>query len=103
MTLLIKNGEYAFLIKNVIMKGVPVITNFKRSFYQTFNQTNLLWNWCKTFKLYEKSGVGWFVIFLKCDILIIDTWNEYIKKSDGIVNLFSIVNVMLGCLLFKKF
>ena len=42
MTLLIKNGEYAFLIKDVIMKGVPIITNFKRPFYQTFNQTNLL-------------------------------------------------------------
>ena len=42
MTLLIKNGEYAFLIRNVIMKGVPVITNFKRPSYQTFNQTNLL-------------------------------------------------------------
>ena len=28
------------------------------------------------------------MIFLKCDILIIDTWNEYIKKIDGMVNLF---------------
>ena len=25
------------------------------------------------------------------------------KKSDGMVNFFSIVNLMLGCLLFKKF
>ena len=25
---------------------------------------------------------------LKCEILIIDTWDEYIKKSDGMVILF---------------
>ena len=25
---------------------------------------------------------------LKCEILIIDTWNEYIRKSDGMVILF---------------
>ena len=43
------------------------------------------------------------MICLKCEILIIDTWNEYIKKSDRMVNLISSVNVMLGCLLFKKF
>ena len=36
----------------------------------------------------EKSCTGWFLICLKCEILIIDTWNEYIKKSDGMVNLF---------------
>ena len=32
--------------------------------------------------------IGRFMIRLKCEILIIDTWNEYIKKSDGMVNLF---------------
>ena len=43
MTLLIKNCEYAFLIRLdlmrffVIVKGVPVITNFKRPIYQTFS------------------------------------------------------------------
>ena len=29
-----------------------------------------------------------YVIRLKCEILIIDTWNEYIKKNDRMVNLF---------------
>ena len=24
----------------------------------------------------------------ECEILIIETWNKYIKKSDGMVNLF---------------
>ena len=44
------------------------------------------------------------MICLKCEILIIDTWNEYIKKSDGMLNLgFFTVNLILGCLLFKKF
>ena len=35
-----------------------------------------------------KTCIGQFVIFLKCEILIIDTWNEYIKKNDEMVNLF---------------
>ena len=45
------------------------------------------------------------MICLKCEILVIDTWNEYIKKGDGMVEwliCLSIVNLMLGCLLFKK-
>ena len=42
MTLSIKNGGYAFLMRldlmfSVIMKGVPIITNFKRPIYQAFN------------------------------------------------------------------
>ena len=28
------------------------------------------------------------MVCLKCEILIIDILNEYIKKSDGMVNLF---------------
>ena len=36
----------------------------------------------------EKLFVGKFVICLKCETLIIDTWNEYINKSNGIVNMF---------------
>ena len=28
------------------------------------------------------------MICLKCDVLIFDTSNEYMKKSDGLVNLF---------------
>ena len=47
-----------------------------------------MWKWCKTLKIYEKPFIGQCVICLKREILIIDTWNEYIKKSDGIVNLF---------------
>ena len=47
MTLLTKNGGYAFLIRfdlmfSVIMKGVPIIKNFKRPIYQTFDQTNFI-------------------------------------------------------------
>ena len=38
--------------------------------------------------MYEKPCIGRFEICLKCEILIIDTWNEYINKSDGMVNLF---------------
>ena len=41
MTLSIKNGGCAFLIRldlifSVIMKGVPITANFKRPIYQTF-------------------------------------------------------------------
>ena len=42
MTLSVKNGGYAFNKIGfnafyVIMKKVPIITNFKRHIYQTFN------------------------------------------------------------------
>ena len=42
MTLPIKNGGYAFLIRwdlmfSVIMTGVPIITSFKRPIYQAFD------------------------------------------------------------------
>ena len=36
MALSIKNGENAFLIKLDLI-GAPVVTNFKRPIYQTFN------------------------------------------------------------------
>ena len=39
---------------------------------------------------------------LICDILNIHNVNEYIKKSNGMVSLFSIENLMLRCLLFKR-
>ena len=35
MTLSIKNGKYAFLIKLDLI-GVPIVTSFKRPIYQTF-------------------------------------------------------------------
>ena len=41
----------------------------------------------KLLEILEKACIGWLVICLKCEILIIDTWNEYIKKSDEMVNL----------------
>ena len=47
--------------------------------------------------------MGQFVICLKCEILIIDTRNEYIQKSDKWLTCFSVVNLMLGCFLFKMF
>ena len=43
MTLSIKNGGYAFLIRLDLMfsmllrKDFPIITNFKRPIYETFN------------------------------------------------------------------
>ena len=41
MTLSGKNGGYAFLIRfnafYVIMKRIPIVTNFKLPIYQTFN------------------------------------------------------------------
>ena len=77
MTLSIKNGGYAFLIRLDLMLSMS------------------LW---KEFQLLQILND---VVCLECEI--IDTWNEDIKKSDGMVNLFSIVNLMLGCLLFKKF
>ena len=38
------------------------------------------------------------------EILVVDTWNEYIKENDGMAILFfySEFNVYLGCLLFKN-
>ena len=36
----------------------------------------------------EKSCIGQFVICLKLEILIIDTRNEYINKSGGMLNWF---------------
>ena len=49
MTLAIENGEYKVLIRSdlmnvfyVVMKIVPIVTNFKRLIYQTFNETNLI-------------------------------------------------------------
>ena len=71
----------------VIMKGNQIITNFKRPIYQTLDWTKLIWKWCKNLKIL-KSCIGRFVICLKCVILIIDAWKEYIKKSDGMVILF---------------
>ena len=42
------------------------------------------------------------MLCVKCKILIIDTSNEYLKKAMGWLIGFSIVNLILGYLLFKK-
>ena len=71
MTLLIKNGGYAFFIVSyVIMKKVPIIRNFKRPIYQTFKETNLIWKWFKTLKcnvripLIQKTLKIWWILLL---------------------------------------
>ena len=49
------------------------------------------------------SDIGQFDICLKCEILIIDIWNEYIKKSDGTVILlfYSEFNIRMP-IIWKK-
>ena len=37
MTLWIKNGGYSFHVFYVIMKRVPIVTNFERTIYRKFN------------------------------------------------------------------
>ena len=48
-----------------------------------------LWKWYESLKIQEKSCIGQFVICFMCEVLIIDTWNEYI-------------NEMFACPLFKE-
>ena len=38
--------------------------------------------------MFSMSWKDFQLLQMKCEILIIDTWNEYIKKSAGMVNLF---------------
>ena len=84
MTLLIKNGGYAFFIRLGLMLSMSLWKQCQ--LLQILNDlsikhlSNLIWKWWKTLKIYEKA--------CKCEILIIDTWNENIKKNDGMVNLF---------------
>ena len=49
-----------------------------------------------------KSFISQFVICLKCEILIIDTEMNTSRKAMECLIRFSIVNLILGCLLFKK-
>ena len=106
MALSIKNEGYVFLIRLDLMLSMSLWKQFQ--LLQILNDLSIkhlmkLILYENNVKLYEeKACIGPFVICLKCDILIIDTWNEYIRKSDGMVNLFFTVNLMLGCLLFKK-
>ena len=87
MTLLIKNGG---LTRLDLMFSMSL---WKESqLLQILNNPSIKYllklKWCKTFKIEEKSCKGQFVICLKCQILIIDTWNECIKESNRMVNLF---------------
>ena len=88
MTLSIKNGGYAFLIRLDVMFSMSLWKEFQ--LLQILNNVSI--RHLIKLILYEndvkeKSCIGQFVIRLKCEILIIDTCNEYIKKSDGMVKL----------------
>ena len=93
MTLSIKNGGYAFLIRLYLMFFMSLWKEFH--LLQVLNdlsirhliQLILCENDVKLLKFKISPVIGRFVICFKCEILIIDTWNEYIKKSDGMVNL----------------
>ena len=65
----------------VIVERFPVVTNLELPTYETLN---VVGKQCKT----QNSNIAQFVVCLKCEILILDAWNEYIKENDGIVNLF---------------
>ena len=94
------------------MKVVPIITNFKRPIRHLIKLI-LYENGVKLLKF--TRGLR----SLKCKILFIDTWNEFIdgmvrfwllipemnlsrKVTEWLIS-FSMVNLMLGCLSFKKF
>ena len=97
MTLSIKNGGYAFLIRLDLMfsmsllKVVPVITDFKRPIYQTFNSTNLIWKWWRTLK-FKRSPVWvdlWYVSNVRFWLLIPEmNTSRNAMICDGMVNLF---------------
>ena len=98
MALSIKNGRYEFLIRLDLMFSISLWKDFqllqilKDLSIRPLIKLILYENDVKLLKLkrgpVEKSCIGRFVICLKCEVLIIDTWNEYIKKSNGMVNLF---------------
>ena len=94
MILSIKNGGYVFFYKvrfnvfYVIMKNVPIVTNFKRLIYQTFNQINLVWKRCKALKFNRNpvkvSSIGTFNYDLarfNCDLFSTEVPNDYSWKD----------------------
>ena len=93
MTLSIKNGGYAFLIRLDLMFSMSLWKEFQ--LLQILNDLSirnlikliLNENDVKLLK-FKRSPIGQFVICLKFEILINDIWNEYINKSDGMINLF---------------
>ena len=79
MTLLIKDGGYAFLIRSDLMFSMSLWTEFQllqilnELYIRHFIKTVLYENDVKLLKF--KSCTDRFVICLKCEILIVDTWN----------------------------
>ena len=103
----IKNGGYAFLIRLDLMLSMSLWKQFQ--LLQTLNDLSVkhlmkLILYENDLKLLKFKG-GLVKVYLWClngEILINCTWNEYIKESDGMVDLFFIINLMLAYLIFKK-
>ena len=103
----IKNGGYAFLIRLDLMLSMSLWKQFQ--LLQTLNDLSVkhlmkLILYKNDLKLLKFKG-GLVKVYLWClngEILINCTWNEYIKESDGMVDLFFIINLMLAYLIFKK-
>ena len=91
------------------MKRVPIITNFKRLIYQTFNLSNLTEKWYKTHsEILYRSICDMFEVWdfdnnqnLTLQTYQIPEMNTSRKVMEWFI-CFSIINLMLGCLLFKK-
>ena len=86
------------------MKGVPIITNLNDLSIRHLIKLILYENDVKLLK-FKRPCIGRFVIYLKCEILIIDRllipeMNTSRKAMEWLI-CFSIVNLMLGCLLFN--
>ena len=87
MTLSIKNGGYAFLIRLDLVFSMSLWKEFQ--LLQILNDLSikrlikliLYENDVKLWK-FKRSQYRYLII------VIIDTWNEYIKKSDGMVHFF---------------
>ena len=87
MTLSIKNDGYAFLIRLDVILSMWLWKEFQ--LLQILNDISIKHlmklivneNDVKL-KIWEKSCIGQFLICSKHEVLIIDTWNEYMKKSD---------------------
>ena len=94
MTLWIKNDGYAFLIRSDLMLSMSLWKEFQ--LLQILNNLStkhlirliLYENDVRLLKFKRRSVQVnlWYVWIVK--FLIIDTWNEYIKKIDGMVKLF---------------
>ena len=91
MTLSIKNDGYLFLMRLDLMFSLSLWREFQ--LLQILNDISI--NHLIKLILYEND-----VKLLKYKR---STWNEYIKENDRMVNFFSIINLMLECLLLKNF